>query len=159
MQVPVLQILTEKDEVEILQKVFTTQSFNQDVLFPPSTEWINPRPGRRNSDSGSFEDLSDDEVIGYLTNVERFTNVRKIADGSFVGCVALAFTTGVFVDISENSPFAYRWCFADHNEAVAFCNTVEKFDEVPTSRKSLKGHRYVLESRLAVIDNLGFVKW
>lgn len=64
------------------------------------------------------------------------------------------------MDITPTSPYAYRWCFADPVEASRFYETAVEYDEIPTVRTSLKGHRYGSNSpRLIEYDKLGFPKW
>lgn len=156
MSIPIVPILS--DEKEILEKVFSARDRELDALFPPGTEWVNPEPGRMNIERTRWQDMSDEEVIGFLTE-RKFTNIRKLEDGSFVGCLKLFSTISVCTDIGQCTAYAYRWCFVDPKEAEDFCNSIKEFDEVPVNRSSLRGHRYAEKARLAKVDNLGFVKW
>jgi hypothetical protein len=89
--------------------------------YPPNQEWVNPNPGQRNVGYSDVWDMPDEEVIKYLTEVEMFGRVRKLEDGSFVGCMKLAYTMSVCTDITPSTPYAYRWCFKDPEEAFYFC--------------------------------------
>lgn len=128
-------------------------------IYPPNQEWANPNPGQRNMGYSDIWDKPDEEVIKYLTEVEMFSRVRKLEDGSFVGCMKLAFTMSVCCDITPTTPYAYRWCFKDPEEAFYFCDNIKEFDEIPERRQTLQGHRYTKESRLAATDQLGIKRW
>lgn len=127
--------------------------------YPPNQEWVNPNPGQRNVGYSDVWDKPDEEVIKYLTDEEHFIKVRKLEDGSFVGCMKLMYTMSVCIDITPTTPYAYRWCFKDPEEAFYFCDNIKEFDEIPVKRLSLQGHRFALESRLVVTDKLGLKKW
>lgn len=71
-----------------------------------------------------------------------FSEVRKLESGEWVGLMRLMFTLSVCTGIEEITPFKYRWCFADPSEAKEFYNAIIEYDEIPTKRISLKGHRY-----------------
>lgn len=71
-----------------------------------------------------------------------FLSVRKLADGEWVGLFPLLFTLSVCTGIEEITPFKYRWCFSDSNEAKLFYNSITEYDEIPLERQSLKGHRF-----------------
>lgn len=127
--------------------------------YPPNQEWVNPNPGQRNVGYSDVWDKPDEEVIKYLTDEEHFIKVRKLEDGSFVGCMKLAYTMSVCCDISPTTPYAYRWCFKDPEEAFYFCDNIKEFDEIPERRKTLQGHRFARESRLAATNHLGLKRW
>lgn len=95
----------------------------------------------------------------YLLTQCDFMKVRQLADGSWIGVMRLMFTYSVCMDIDEVTPFRYRWCFQDKAEADYFFETAVDFDEVPTRRVSLKGHRYRGEPLLREKDEHGFDKW
>lgn len=128
-------------------------------IYPPNQEWVNPNPGQRNAGYSDVWDKPDEEVIKYLTDVEGFSRVRKLEDGSFVGCMKLMYTMSVCTDITSSTPYAYRWCFKDPQEAFYFCDNIKEFDEIPEHRTSLQGHRFAREPRLAATDQLGFKRW
>lgn len=106
----------------------------------------------------SFKRMTPEEMREFLLQ-QGFLRVRQLADDSWIGVLKLAFTTSVCMDIDEVSPFRYRWCFADPNEAHHFFETAVDYDEVPTKRDSLKGHRYRGEPLLREMDEFGFDKW
>ncbi|HGV4939764.1 TPA: hypothetical protein ACNHBH_002515 [Klebsiella pneumoniae] len=106
----------------------------------------------------SFKRMTPEEMHEYLLQ-QGFLRVRQLADDSWIGVLKLAFTTSVCMDIDEVSPFRYRWCFSDPSEAHHFFETAVDYDEVPTKRDSLKGHRYRGEPLLREKDEFGFNKW
>lgn len=128
-------------------------------IYPPNQEWVNPNPGQRNASYSDAWDKPDEEVIKYLTEVGGFSRVRKLEDGSFVGCMKLMYTMSVCTDITSSTPYAYRWCFKDPQEAFYFCDNIKEFDEIPEHRTSLQGHRFAREPRLAATDQLGLKRW
>ena len=138
--------------------IFSKIPFSKDERLPPEQEFFNPNPGRRNIGFSDVWNLPDEEVEKKLTN-EGFYKVRKLEDGSFVGCMKLMHTMSVCIDITPTTPYAYRWCFKDPEEAFYFCDNIKEFDEIPVKRSSLQGHRFALESRLVVTDKHGFKKW
>ena len=143
-----------------LQSLFKSRDLNNAYeSYTPNQEWVNPNPGQRNVGYSDVWDKPDEEVIKYLTEVEMFSRVRKLEDGSFVGCMKLTYTMSVCCDISPTTPYAYRWCFKDPEEAFYFYDNIKEFDEIPERRQTLQGHRYTRESRLAATDNLGFKRW
>ncbi|HAT1642304.1 TPA: hypothetical protein I8Y18_003466 [Raoultella ornithinolytica] len=106
----------------------------------------------------AFAGKTDTEVEEFLLS-QGFTRVRKIKDGSWIGILPLAFTTSVCMDIEDITPFRYRWCFSDPDEAKYLFDTAKEFDEIPVKRDSLKGHRYRGEPLLREKDEFGFDKW
>ncbi|WP_446914460.1 hypothetical protein, partial [Klebsiella pneumoniae] len=102
--------------------------------------------------------MDKNEMRNFLLQ-QGFLRVRQLADDSWIGVLRLAFTTSVCMDIDEVTPFRYRWCFADPAEAIHFFETAVDYDEVPTKRDSLKGHRYVGEPLLREKDEFGYDKW
>lgn len=104
------------------------------------------------------QNMTTEEMRDFLLQ-NNFMRVRQLEDGSWIGTMKLMFTTSVCMDIDELSPFRYRWCFADPEEANHFFDTAVDFDEVPTRRTSLKGHRYRGEPLLREKDEFGFDKW
>lgn len=126
----------------------------------PNKEIINPEPGTRASNViHNFNNRSDEEVIEFLLS-QNYINPRKLADGSWVALYRLAYTLSVCTDITPMSPYAYRWCFSDPEEAKYFLDTITEFDEIPVRRESLKGHRFHHEyGRMVKYDQLGFKQW
>lgn len=107
----------------------------------------------------SFEDWTNDEVHAFLLE-NNFTAFRQLETGEWIGVMRLMFTMSVCMDITPLSPYAYRWCFADAQEAILFFAEAKEFDEVPSVRTSLKGHRYGgREPLLVEHDERGFPKW
>ena len=147
------------DELQLPESsLFTDRNFNPCVKYEPNKEFINPNPGRRNTGYSNVWNLPDEAVEKKLIN-DGFFKVRKLEDGSWIGCKKLAYTMSVCIDITPTTPYAYRWCFKDPKEAFEFCDTVKEFDEIPVKRLSLQGHRFTSESRLVVTDKLGLKKW
>jgi hypothetical protein len=106
----------------------------------------------------TFDEWSKEEVSSFLTE-NQFIVFRQLETGEWIGLMRLAFTMSVCMDITPMSPFAYRWCFADTKEALFFYENAKEFDEVPTLRATLKGHRYTKAPLLIEYDELGFQKW
>lgn len=106
----------------------------------------------------TFEEWTDEEVDKFLTE-NTFTAWRRLETGEVIGILKLMFTTSVCMDVTPINPYAYRWCFEDPREAVVFFSTAKEFDEVPTHRNSLKGHRYRTKPLLVENDERGFPKW
>lgn len=125
----------------------------------PNSEMVNPNPSRRNDGFAErFDHWSDEDVIARLAE-EKFEQPRKLKDGSWVALYRLAYTWSVCCDITQHSPYAYRWCFKDEQEARYFLETMEEFDDIPVKRESLKGHRYNEEPRLYAFDQFGLSRW
>lgn len=106
----------------------------------------------------SFENWTNEEIDDFLVE-NRFIAWRKLETGEVIGILELAFTTSVCMDVTPDTPYAYRWCFQDRREALVFFETAKKFDEVPTHRASLKGHRYKCKPLLVENDERGLPKW
>lgn len=102
--------------------------------------------------------MSDEQVEQYLAE-NKFTEYRKLETGEWIGLMQLMFTLSVCMDIDYYTPYAYRWCFQDPEEARHFFKTAKEFDEVPEHKTSLKGHRYKTKPLYVEHDELGFAKW
>lgn len=89
-----------------------------------------------------FEGWTDEKVRDYLINSCEMLDVRKLADGEWIGLYRLIYTLSVCMGIGEITSFKYRWCFEDPTEAILFFHTAVEFDDIPVQRNSLKGHRY-----------------
>lgn len=110
-------------------------------------------------DMRSFDSWTQEEVHAFLLE-NRFTSFRQLPTGEWIGMLRLMFSMSVCMDITPLSPYTYRWCFADAQEATHFFETAKEFDEVPQIRTSLKGHRYGGRSPLLTEnDERGFPKW
>lgn len=132
---------------------------HNDYKESANKEIINPNPSKRNDGYGErFDNWSDQDVIARLEG-ESFIHPRKLADGSWVAIYRLAFTWSVCCDITKQTPYAYRWCFKDKEEALYFLETLEEFDDIPVRRESLTGHRYNTEPRLYAFNELGMSRW
>lgn len=109
-----------------------------------------------------FLNMTDDQVIDYIVSknppIDK-TMVRKLADGEWIMLYPLMFTLSVCCGVGKINQFKYRWCFENPEEAIYFFNTCENFDDIPTKRESLKGHRYLKTPRLVEYDELGYPKW
>lgn len=101
-----------------------------------------------------------EQVEDFLRSNE-FVVFRQLETGEWIGILKLAFTWSVCMDIGEVRAFTYRWCFEDANEAFLFYTTAVDFDEVPESRVSLKGHRWISSKGPLTNENdeRGFPKW
>ena len=112
-----------------------------------------------NVENLAYPGMNDKQVIDFLLN-NNYAHPRKLADGSWVALYTLATTWSVCTDITKESPYAYRWCFNDLNEAMYFLDTIEEFDEIPTRTQSLRGHRFDGGyARVIHYDKDGFRKW
>ncbi len=126
----------------------------------PNTEWVNPAPGVRQYISPyASVDVNDEVEFPKWLAMQHFTNIRRLEDGSWVGIYPLAYTWSVCSDITHGSQYGYRWCFKDYDEALYFVENMKDFDEIPTRRESLKGHRYSDNPRIKITDELGLQKW
>ena len=135
----------------------------------PEKMVINPNPGIRGYrlPKEFFPELKDlawpgmtsAQVLKYLED-NFYVNPRQLDDGSWVAIFPLATTWSVCTDITRESPYAYRWCFTDLKEAEYFLDTIKEFDEIPTHRDSLRGHRFEGGfARVLQYDKDGFRKW
>lgn len=108
----------------------------------------------------SFVDVPEEEIRAFLTQ-SGFIDFRQLEDGTVIGLLPLMYTLSVCCDVTPTTAYHYRWCFEDREEAVYFFQSVKKFNEVPTRRKSLKGHRFPRRSGplLEENDENGFPKW
>mgnify|MGYP006961050029 CR=1 FL=1 len=107
-----------------------------------------------------FRGMSDEQVETYLIEECDFIKVRKLESGEWIGILKLMFTTSVCMDIDYMTPYVYRWCFENKEEAEFFFENAKEYDEVPVKRESLKGHRYNRDEPLLVeYDEHGFKKW
>lgn len=106
----------------------------------------------------SFDDWSEEEVREFLTQ-NQFIAFRQLESGEWIGLYQLMFTLSVCMDITPLRSFNYRWCFNDRNEAIYFFDNAKEFDEIPTKRTSLRGHRHNSEPLLIEYDELGYAKW
>jgi len=105
-----------------------------------------------------FRTGSDSEIKAWI-EASHYIMPRKLDDGSWVAITKLAYTWAVCVDMDEVTAYRYRWCFKDFGEAIYFLSTMVDFDEVPTHRKSLKGHRYSGEPLLVEYCERGYPRW
>lgn len=106
----------------------------------------------------SFDDWEQEDVLAFLTD-NGYTHIKQLQDGDWCGIQRLMFTHSVCMGVTPTNPFAYRWCFEDKIEALQFIVDCKEVDDVPTSRASLKGHRYKTEPLLMEYDERGFAKW
>lgn len=106
----------------------------------------------------SFDDWSEEEVRDFMDK-NLYTLPRQLPDGEWIALVRLLTTWSVCCGITPWTPFKYRWCFRDKAEALYFLETAQEFDEVPTRKTSLKGHRYTTEPLYTEKDEFGFNKW
>lgn len=116
---------------------------------------------KHNLSSRSFDSWPDELMREFLIEINNFVAVRKLEDGTVVGVMLLYSTVSVCTDIEPLTPFKYRWCFQDADEAKEFYLTLKDFDEVPApeKRKSLVGHRYTRKPLIMEYDALGLPKW
>lgn len=133
---------------------------NRYTRSEPNTEWVNPESGVR-AVRPAYALVDPNDVVKFpkWLELQQFTNIRKLADGSWVGIYKLAYTWSVCTDITYGSQYGYRWCFKDYNEALYFVENMQDFDEIPTRRESLKGHRWSDNPRIRITDELGLQKW
>ena len=135
----------------------------------PGKVLVNPNPGIRgyrypkefypNVENLAYPGMNDEQVMDFLIK-NYYEHPRKLADGSWVALYMLATTWSVCTDITKESPYAYRWCFTDKNEAMYFLDTIEEFDEIPTRTQSLRGHRFDGGfARVIHYDKDGYRKW
>lgn len=144
--------------MEIKPESFYYPSLDTTGRYEPNIEVFNPNPGFRSTEGTEFEGWDLDKVKDFM-KMNMFIASRQLQDGTWCGLYPLAYTLSVCMDITEHSPYSYRWCFENVEEAKEFFSTAKAFDEVPEKRKSLKGHRYGRTSRLLSTDHLGIRKW
>ncbi len=144
--------------MEIPASSFLHQHLDTRGRYPANFEAFNPDPGYRGTTGTEFEGFTLDEVKSFLKE-NCFIYARQLPDGSWSGLYPLAFTLSVCCAISEYNPYQYRWCFSNPEDAKKFIEEMETFDQVPTNRESLIGHRYTNSARLLSTDELGFRKW
>lgn len=101
-----------------------------------------------------FGDMSDEQVITYLLEqgcgYYQREHIRKLPDGEWAIIMDLFFTTAVCLGVSKHHLYKYRWCFENPVEAHLFFNECQNYDDIPTKRDSLKGHRYLTEPLLSI---------
>lgn len=111
----------------------------------------------------SFDDWPDEKVKDYLIGLNNMLAFRRLEDNSVVDVALLMTTISICTGVEPLSPFKYRWCFRDAEEAKYFYQNVKEFDEIPSleHRKSLVGHRYHQETGplLKEYDQLGIPRW
>lgn len=145
--------------MNINPELFSSPAFSFETQkLPPNTEIINPEKGIQTNHANEFIGWTDEQVENFLTE-NRFIKTKKLSDGTWAGLYPLAYTLSVCCDIGKYTSYVYRWCFEDRNEAEAFLSELEDFDQVPTSRESLVGHRHPNSSRLLSTNELGIKKW
>lgn len=110
------------------------------------------------STNEELQSAADRDMLAFLSE-EGFINPKKLDDGEWVAIMKLAFTVSVCCGIGRFTAFKYRWCFKDPQEAFYFLENIKDFDEVPTRRASLKGHRYIGSPLYTEKDERGFDKW
>lgn len=106
----------------------------------------------------AFEGMSQAQIDEFLRS-NLFIAWRQLPGGEWIGLYPLAFTMSVCMDITKHQAYAYRWCFEDPAEAIYFYENAKEYDEIPTRRESLKGHRYGRTPKLLEFDELGFARW
>lgn len=106
----------------------------------------------------SFNTWTDAEAQEFFA-ANGFICARKLDSGDWVGIYPLLFTTSVCTGITPQRSYTYRWCFEDPKEAHLFFSTAEDYDDIPTERSSLRGHRYITSPLLIEYDQLGLPKW
>lgn len=110
------------------------------------------------SSNDGLQSADDKDMMAFLSK-EGFINPKKLDDGEWVAIMQLAFTVSVCCGIERLTAYKYRWCFKDPQEAFYFLENIKDFDEVPTRRASLKGHRYMDNPLYIEKDSRGFNKW
>lgn len=100
----------------------------------------------------------DPEFKNFLLD-QGFLSPRRLDDGEWVAMLPLMFTMSVCCGIGEHHTYRYRWCFGDREEAELFLAELVDFDDIPTKKDSLKGHRYLTTPRYMETDQLGINKW
>lgn len=144
-----------------MENIFLHSNLTNSDKKKPNSVYHNPKSGiRATSEYDTFIDTPESEVLDFL-NRNHYTNIRQLEDGSWCGLFRLYTTYSVCTDITPSTPYAYRWCFKDMDDAIGFLTELTEFDEVPDLTKwtSLKGHRYPQEARVMVYDARGFRKW
>lgn len=102
---------------------------------------------------------AEDEAFREFLKEQGFTHVRRLEGGEYVGLLQLITTMSVCCDITYDRTFSYRWCFKDPAEASFFLINLTEYDEVPSLRESLVGHRYTTKPRIMLYDELGLPRW
>ena len=135
----------------------------------PNSILLNPNPGFKgyrypkeympDAEDLAFPNMNEQQIQEFLTR-NRYQHPRKLADGSWVALFMLATTWSICTDITRETPYAYRWCFRELDEAMYFLDNIVEFDEVPVRVTSLHGHRFDSGyARVIHYDDLGFRKW
>lgn len=106
----------------------------------------------------TFEDWPEEKVLAFMKE-NHFQLPRKLAGGEWCALLRLAFTWSICTDVTPYTPFKYRWCFEDKDEALYFLKTMEDYDEVPVRKTSLRGHRYKTAPLYREQDQFGYDKW
>lgn len=103
--------------------------------------------------------MIDDKEFEAFLRGRGYQYVRKLEDGEWIFITQLFSTMAVCCGSDYTTSFKYRWCFKDPYEAKYFFDTCREYDEVPTLRNSLAGHRYTSNPLLIEYDKYGFPKW
>lgn len=106
----------------------------------------------------SFHEWKEEDVISFLGG-KGYSKPKRLADGSWCAIVRLFTTFAVCTDVSQSSPYAYRWCFKTEEAAEKFLDVIENFDDVPEDTSQLRGHRYHDLPRMVGFDKNGFSRW
>lgn len=162
MSINIDQLITNRLETkeQTIDPLFLPRSISSYNNPTTLKEIYNPLPGNKASSKwDNFYNWDDEKVTTFL-NENNYTHHRKLEDGSWVAIQRLMFTWSVCCDITPTSPYAYRWCFQDLEEAEYFITTIKEFDEVPVRKESLRGHRFHDgQARYVKFDELGFKMW
>lgn len=106
----------------------------------------------------AFEGMTKEQIDQFFKE-NLFIAWRQLPGGEWIALFPLMFTLSVCMDVTYSSPYAYRWCFEDPAEAWYFFENATEYDEVPTKRESLRGHRYRTTPKLLEFDERGFARW
>lgn len=103
--------------------------------------------------------MSDKEFCTFLTNQD-YISPKKLSDGEWAAICPLAYSTSVCCGMDVVTAYKYRWCFAKKEDAQAFFDSLQSFDDIPENLDLLVGHRYTngVPLAMATYPN-GHNKW
>lgn len=106
----------------------------------------------------SFDHYSKEELEQFKKD-NGILALKRLPDGFWVGVKPLMYTVAICAGIEPFLTYRYRWCFEDPQEAVKFWKEIKCYDDLPTSKESLKGHRYHNTPKYLAFDRLNLPRW
>lgn len=106
----------------------------------------------------TFDDYTQEELENYK-KANGLLALKKLPDGFWCSVKPLMYTVSICAGAEPLLLFRYRWCFEDAKEAVLFWKQIQNYDDIPESRDSLVGHRYLNYPKYLEFDKLDLPKW